>query len=208
MTSFNNNNSIVDTTLSHYIKLQIQYGSDLYEMLLSSKDNKIRVENLLDEIEKLTKVPKCHQTIMYKGQRLDHKPQANLDDLYIFNNSKLILSGTQKQFHDKYCCPNHDHNMINTSVSKLISSQKQNNTTTNIKEEKSNITIKSNKDIDDNSMTKTQTPLVFQKQQEINSNLTGFVPEANKSYEYYTVPYKTDPTTLLQNIPSSTSNVH
>ncbi|CAF0879511.1 unnamed protein product [Rotaria sp. Silwood1] len=186
MTSFNNNNnSIVDTTLSHYIKLQIQYGSDLYELLLSSKDNKLRVEHVLDEIEKLTKVPKCHQTIMYKGQRLDHKPQANLNDLYIFNNSKLILSGTQKQFHDKYCCPNHDHNIINTSLSKLIPSEQQNHTTTtNLKEVKSNITIKSNKDIDDCcSVTKTQTPLAFQKKQDINSNLTGFVPEPNKSYE-------------------------
>ncbi|CAF2393554.1 unnamed protein product [Rotaria sp. Silwood2] len=182
MTSFNNNNSIIDTTLSHYIKLQIQYGSDLYELLLSRKDNKIRVEHVLDEIEKLTKVPKCHQTIMYKGQRLDHKPQANLDDLYIFNNSKLILSGTQKQFHDKYCCPNHDHNVTNTSLPKLISSQKQNNTT-NINEEKLQITIKSNNDIDDSSVIKTQTPLVFKKKQEINSNLTGFVPEANKTYE-------------------------
>ncbi|CAF0717719.1 unnamed protein product [Adineta steineri] len=83
------------------IKLQIQYGSDLYELLLSSKDNKIQVEHVLNEIEKLTKIPKCHQTLIYKGQRLDHKPKENLEDLYIFNNSKLILSKTQRSSHDK-----------------------------------------------------------------------------------------------------------
>jgi hypothetical protein len=166
MTS-SNNNSIVDVPVSRYIKLQIQYGSDLYEILLSSKDNhRIRVENVLDEIEKITKVPKCHQSIIYKGQRLDHKPQANLDDLYIFNNSKLILTGTQKQFHDKYCCPDHDH-QINTNLPKTPSSQqqqKQNNTNS------------------DNPPSSTSLVLL-PKKQEICSNLVGFVPEPNKTYE-------------------------
>jgi hypothetical protein len=158
---------------SRYIKLQIQYGSDLYEILLSSKDNKIRVEHVLDEIEKLTKVPKCHQSIIYKGQRLDHKPQANLDDLYIFNNSKLILTGTQKQFHDKYCCPDHDHHIV-TTLPKTTSSQQHNNS---VNEEKSK------KDIDNNLVTKTSTSLILPKKQEICANLVGFVPEPNKTYE-------------------------
>jgi hypothetical protein len=154
MTS-SNNNSVLNTSSSRHIKLQIQYGSDLYELLLSSKDNKIRVEHILDEIEKLTKVPKCHQSLMYKGQRLDYSPKANLDDLYIFNNSKLILTGTQKQFHDKYCCPDHDHNISITSLPKSVSSKQQ---TIHVKEEKPK------KNID-------------------HSNPIGFVPEPNKNYE-------------------------
>lgn len=85
------------------MKLQIQYGSDIHELFLIGDDQQIRVEHILDQIEKLTKVPKCHQNILYKGQRIDQKPQVNLDDLYIFNNSKLILTGTQRQF------PDHDH---------------------------------------------------------------------------------------------------
>ncbi len=180
-----NNNSILDRPSSRYIKLQIQYGSDLYEILLLNKDNQIRVEHVLDEIEKLTKVPKCHQSIMYKGQRLDHKPNANLDDLYIFNNSKLILTGTQKQFHDKYCCPDHDHPIISTTLLKSNSSQQErNNNTTSIKEDKSNIMIKSKKnDIDDSLVTKTQTSFILPNKQEIYSNPIGFVPNPNKSYE-------------------------
>jgi hypothetical protein len=161
MTTFNNN-SILDTPSSRYIKLQIQYGSELYELLLSSKDHQIRVEHILDEIEKLTKVPKCHQSIIYKGQRLDQTPQANLDDLYIFNNSKLILTGTQKQLHDKYCCPNHDHH---TTLPKSNSLQQQNNNQTSINEEKSVMKIQSS------------------KKQEVYSNPIGFVPEPNKIYE-------------------------
>jgi len=172
-----NNNSILDTISSRYIKLQIQYGSDLYELLLSSKDNKIRVENVLDEIEKIIKVPKCHQSIMYKGQRLDHKPKTNLDDLYIFNNSKLILTGTQKQFHDKYCCPDHDHHIITTTLPKSNSSQQQNNNTISVKEEKPK------KDIDNSLASKVQTPLIIPKKQETYPNLIGFVPEPNKNYE-------------------------
>ncbi|CAF3351603.1 unnamed protein product [Rotaria socialis] len=203
MTTFNKNNSTIDPISSHYIKLQIQYGSDLYELLLSNKTNRIQVDHVLDEIEKLTKVPKCHQTIMYKGQRLDHKPKANLDDLYIFNNSKLILSGTQKQYHDKYCCPDHDHNhnLNMISFSKPISSYKQNKKDINVKEEISN------RNIDDRLDSTKQSSLIFPMKKDINSNPTGFIPEANKTYEYYTVPYKTDSTTLLKNIPSTTSNV-
>jgi len=173
MTSSNNNSILDIPSSSRYIKLQIQYGSDLYEILLSSKDNKIRVEHVLDEIEKLTKVPKCHQSIIYKGQRLDHKPQANLDDLYIFNNSKLILTGTQKQFHDKYCCPDHDHHIV-TTLPKTTSLQQQNNS---VNEEKSK------KDIDSNLVTKTSASLILPKKQEICANLVGFVPEPNKTYE-------------------------
>jgi len=178
MTS-SNNNSIVDTPPSRCIKLQIQYGSDLYELLLSSKDNKIRVENVLDEIEKIIKVPKCHQSIMYKGQRLDHKPKANLDDLYIFNNSKLILTGTQKQYHDKYCCPDHDHHITTPTLPKSNSLQQrqQNNNTISVNEEKPK------KDIDNSLASKVQTSLIIPKKQETYSNLIGFVPEPNKNYE-------------------------
>ena len=159
------NSTPLDTPSSRYIKLQVQYGSDLYELLLSSKDKKIRIEHVLDEIEKLTKVPKSYQTLMYKGQRLDHKPEANLDDLYIFNNSKLILSRTQKQFHDKISKLQHNHN------------------STNVKEEKLNVTIKAKDDGNDNSVMKTQSMVVFPKKQEIHSNLIGFIPEPNKNYE-------------------------
>ena len=82
------------------MKLQIQYGCDIYELFLTSKDQHIRVEQILEQIEQLTKVPKCQQNLLYKGQRIDQKPQANLDDLFIFNNSKLILTGTQRQSDD------------------------------------------------------------------------------------------------------------
>jgi len=166
MTSYNNN-SILNTPSSRYIKLQVQYGGDLYELLLTSKDNQIRVEHILDEIEKLIKVPKCHQSIMYKGQRLDHKPKANLDDLYIFNNSKLILTGRQKQIHDKYSTLD----QIITSIPKSISSQQH------VKEEKPK------EDINDSLIIKTQSSSVVPKKQEIHSNPIGFTPEPNKNYE-------------------------
>jgi hypothetical protein len=96
---------------------------------------------------------------MYKGQRLDHKPKANLDDLYIFNNSKLILTGRQKQIHEKYSSLDH-------SIPKSISSEQH------VKE-----------DINDSLIIKTQSSSVFPKKQEIHSNPIGFTPEPNKNYE-------------------------
>ncbi|UJR35186.1 hypothetical protein I4U23_027953 [Adineta vaga] len=170
MSSFNNNSTSV-----YYIKLQIQYGSDLYELLLSNKEKKISIEQVLDEIEKRTKVPKCYQILMYKGQRLDQKLKANLDGLYIFNNSKLILLRTPKQISDEQQCQK------KVSYSSIQSPQ-------NINEE--------DKCNDKNFV-------------EIPSHPMNFIPEADKIYEYYTVPYRTDPTTLLQNMSLlSTSNNH
>ena len=110
---------------AHYIKLQIQYGSDHHELYLASQEKQIRLEQVIEEIEKLTKVPRCHQTLMYKGQRLDHRPEAKLDDLHLFNNSKLILSGTQRQFHDKYCCPDHEHPHVPLLKTKSVGSVPQ-----------------------------------------------------------------------------------
>lgn len=177
MTSLNNN-TIVDRGLSRYIKLQIQYGSDLYELLLSSEDNKIRIEHVLDEIEKITKLPKCHQTIIYKGQRLDHKPKAYLDDFYIFNNSKLVLSKTQKHSHDKYCYPNRNHKNPSTStLSNSVQSEQQDQSTRINREENSK------NDLDKNPITKTQMSSVSYTKRERNLIPTGFVPEANKTYE-------------------------
>lgn len=137
-----------------YIKLQIQYGSDHYEVHLSSKNDPIRMEQLINEIEKITKVPKCHQTILYKGQRLNHRPEATLDDLHLFNNSKLFVSGTQREYHDKSCCPDHEHqpqSQVKLHASPSIS----------IKSEKSMLT----------------------KEIEEQLKPMGFVPEPNKTYE-------------------------
>lgn len=97
------------------MKLQIRYGSDLHEIFVANQDDRIRVQDLLDQIEKQLKVPICHQSLIYKGQRLDQTPTTTLDDLHIFNNSKLILTGTQKRFHNKYCCPDHEHIETNRS---------------------------------------------------------------------------------------------
>ena len=141
-----NQNSMPRASPLHCQKLQIQYGSDHYELFLSSQNDPIRVEQLMDEIEKRIKVPRCHQTVMHKGQRLEHEPHASLLDLHIFNNSRLILSGTQRRDHDKSCCPDHDHR-----------------------------TTKEPQTDDEPSILVASSPSP--------SNLTGFTPLPNKTYE-------------------------
>lgn len=84
------------------MKLQIRYGSNLHEICLANKHGKFHVQDLLEQIEKDLQVPICHQSLMFKGQRVDQQATTtNLNDLYIFNNSKLILTGTQQQVHNK-----------------------------------------------------------------------------------------------------------
>lgn len=174
MSLFYQKKSPTDINSSQYIKLQIQYGTDHYELLVSSKENKIQVTHVLDAIEKLTKVPKYHQTIIYKGQRIDNKLTANLDDLFIFNNSKLTLTKRQQSY----------HNMTTTSLLKVDSTQENEKLTTNsLRVEKTNAIERANKNRDDNLLTKKPTSLTFQKQQDLHTNLTGFIPDTNKSYE-------------------------
>ncbi|CAF0781537.1 unnamed protein product [Adineta ricciae] len=168
-----------NTTSTHCMKLQVQYGSDFYELLLTSKEKKICIEQVLEEIEKRLKVPKCHQILMYKGQRLDQKAKTNLDELYIFNNSKIILTRTPKQLLDEQ--------------SSSIQSPKEKKIIDTNKEDNQNV---------EHSINKQQS---VPTKQEMHSHPIGFTPEPNKTYEYYTVPYRTDPTTLLQNMSLSTS---
>ena len=100
------NKHILQRTLSpSHIKLQIQYGSDHHEIHLTSQDDHIRIEHLINEIERVTKVPKSHQTILYKGQRLDTTSHTYLHDLHLFNNSKLFVLGTQREYHQSTFIP-------------------------------------------------------------------------------------------------------
>lgn len=139
------------------MKLQVQYGSDVYELLLISKEKKICMEHVLEEIEKRIKVPKCHQILMYKGQRLDQKAKTNLDELYIFNNSKIILARTPKQLLDEQ----------NSS----IQSPKERKIIDTNKEDNQNV---------EHPINKQQSVAI---KQEMPSHPIGFTPEPNKTYE-------------------------
>ena len=92
------------------MKLQIRYGSDLHEICLVNKHDQFHVQDLLEQIEKDLQVPISNQSLMFKGQRVDQQATTtNLNDLYIFNNSKLILTGTQQQqVQNKDCCLDHE----------------------------------------------------------------------------------------------------
>ena len=175
-----NENQLINRFNTNYIKLQVQYGSDHYEIYLSSKEKVIHMVNVMDEIERLVKVPKCHQTIIYKGQRLDHQPHAKLNELHIFNNSKLFLSGTQHQFHDKRCCPDHDHS------TEIISKEKLNDTMTiNSKMmTNSNHQQKPFDQITSNEKSQALQSVESMKSIEKQIKTPGFVAQPDKIYEY------------------------
>ncbi len=80
----------------HFLKLQVQYGGDIYEMILSTKTNDPTVEELQQHIENQLSIPIDSQLIMFKGQNLHEKRQGKLRR-YGLTNACLIRVVGRKQ---------------------------------------------------------------------------------------------------------------
>ena len=62
----------------HFLKLQVQHGGDIYEMILVTKTQMIQLlKNLQQYIESELSIPIDSQRIMFKGQNLHEKPKEN-----------------------------------------------------------------------------------------------------------------------------------
>lgn len=76
----------------HILKIEVAHGSDRHEISLYKADLPT-VFDLMEELEKKTRVPKSHQQILYKGQRLHQLPTHALSKFGIFNGNRLLLVG-------------------------------------------------------------------------------------------------------------------
>jgi hypothetical protein len=76
----------------HILKLEVAHGSDRHDVSIY-KTELPTVFDLMDELEKKTRVPKSHQQVIYKGQKLHQQPTQPLSKFGIFNGNKILLVG-------------------------------------------------------------------------------------------------------------------
>ncbi|CAF5068713.1 unnamed protein product [Rotaria sp. Silwood1] len=80
----------------HFLKLQVQHGGDIYEMVLPTTSNDPCVEELQQHIEKQLNIPTHVQRIMFKGQNLHETPQGKLRRYGITNASLIRVVGRKQ----------------------------------------------------------------------------------------------------------------
>ena len=80
----------------HFLKLQVQHGGDVYEMILPTKSNDPSVDELQKYLEEQLSVPVDGQRIMFKGQSLHEKPQGKLRRYGITNASLIRVVGRKQ----------------------------------------------------------------------------------------------------------------
>ena len=80
----------------HFLKLQVQHGGDVYEMILSTPTSDPTVEELQNFLEQQLSIPNKDQRIMFKGQSLHEKPHAKLRRYGITNASLIRVVGRKQ----------------------------------------------------------------------------------------------------------------
>lgn len=74
------------------LKLDIAHGSDRHEISLYSQ-NPPKVGELINELEKKTRVPYSTIQLVFKGQKLHLQPDQSLEKFGIFSGNKLQMIG-------------------------------------------------------------------------------------------------------------------
>lgn len=80
----------------HFLKLQVQHGGDVYEVILPTETNDPSVEELQKYLEQQLNVPVETQRIVFKGQNLHEKPTTKLRRFGITNTSLIRLVGRKQ----------------------------------------------------------------------------------------------------------------
>lgn len=80
----------------HFLKLQVQYGGDINEMILPTNSSDPTVEELQQQLEKQLNIPIHAQRIMFRGQNLHEKPEGKLRRYGITNASLIRVVGRKQ----------------------------------------------------------------------------------------------------------------
>lgn len=80
----------------HFLKLQVQYGGDVNEMVFPTSSNDPTVEELQQYLEKHLNVPVQAQRVMFRGQSLHEKPEGKLRRYGITNASLIRVVGRKQ----------------------------------------------------------------------------------------------------------------
>lgn len=80
----------------HFLKLQVQFGGDVSEIIFPTNSSDPTVEELLQYLEKQFSVPTHVQHVVFRGQNLHEKPESKLRSYGITNASVIRLVGRKQ----------------------------------------------------------------------------------------------------------------
>ena len=80
----------------HFLKLQVEYGGDIIEMILPTNSSDPTVDELEQHIEKQLNIPKHVQRIMFKGQSLHENPEEKLRRYGVTNACRIRVVGRKQ----------------------------------------------------------------------------------------------------------------
>jgi hypothetical protein len=80
----------------HFLKLQVQHGGDIYEMILATDSSNPSVNDLQQNIEQQLSIPIDAQRIMFKGQNLHEKREGKLRRFGLTNASLIRVVGRKQ----------------------------------------------------------------------------------------------------------------
>lgn len=75
------------------LKIEIQHGSDRHQLILKGHERSITVQDLQNEVERLTAVPVRDQRLYFKAQELHLTPNKTLKECDIENNCVIKMVG-------------------------------------------------------------------------------------------------------------------
>jgi len=80
----------------HFLKLQVQYGGDVNEIILPTNSSDPTVEELQQYLEKQLNIPTYAQRVMFRGQNLHETPTGKLRRYGITNASLIRVVGRKQ----------------------------------------------------------------------------------------------------------------
>lgn len=80
----------------HFLKLQVQYGGDISELILPTNSSDPTVEELQQCIERQFNIPMNVQRVMFRGQNLHENREGKLRRYGITNASLIRVVGRKQ----------------------------------------------------------------------------------------------------------------
>ena len=75
------------------LKIDVQHGSDRHQVILKGHERNVQVQDLQNEIERITAVPVKDQRLFFKSQELHLQPHKTLKECEVENNCLIKMVG-------------------------------------------------------------------------------------------------------------------
>jgi hypothetical protein len=89
--------ALIQIQQSQSLFVLITKGSDRHDVSLY-KNEPPTVDDLMEELEKKTRVPKKNIQLLFRGQKLNLDPSQSLSKQGVFNGNRIVMVGDRVEF--------------------------------------------------------------------------------------------------------------